>query len=339
MAGFGMIIGGAMSGWSEGRLSQIKAEREARMKELEEARQDRRIAEDREFRSREAELGRQHDTSMQGRREKFEGGQRELDRSFRSEEREDTQSFQGGESEKDRRFRSTEAETDRTFRAGEGDKDRGFRREEREDDQGFRGGEAEKDRKFRSEEAERSREDAGELVTGADGASYSRRGSKVSKITDEEGKPVKLAGQRPDDAPAEVQTAEWLIRQGVAASPEEAWRLVRGARTDPEKSRAAIYKAHLALLKPEFGTADGPAIQKEAMRLTDEVMRQLDEADAPPAKKSDQQSRVRTQDTEEVGTPANVIPSDPAKRVVGKVYINKKGQQARWMGTGWEPVK
>lgn len=58
MVGFGMILAGAAQGWSEGRLSQVKAEREQRLKELEEQRQDRRLTEDREFRSKEAAIGR-----------------------------------------------------------------------------------------------------------------------------------------------------------------------------------------------------------------------------------------------------------------------------------------
>lgn len=57
MAGMGMIVAGAMEGWSEGRLGEIKAERDARIQELENQRQDRRTQQDQTFRSREAEIG------------------------------------------------------------------------------------------------------------------------------------------------------------------------------------------------------------------------------------------------------------------------------------------
>lgn len=242
--------------------------------------------------------------------------------------------------ELDRQYKADEAEKDRQFRKTEGQTDREAQRKNLMDQQSFTASENEKNRASNAD-----------LLTTDEGDSVVRSGDKVKPLTDEEGNKVRLAATS-KDKPAEVSTAEWLVQNGVAKDAKDAWRLVRGARTDPEKSRAAIYKAHLALLKPELGARpeDGAAIQKEAMRLTDEVMKQLDEADAAeesgsavPATAGEPAAAsapaTKTQDTEEVVTPANVVPSDPAKRVVGKIYLNKQGQKARWTGKGWEPVK
>jgi hypothetical protein len=314
MAGFGMIIGRAAEGWSEGRLSQIKAEREARLKELEEQRQDRRLTEERQFRSREAEIGRG-----------FEAGEREKDRAATREGREDTQSFQSGEASTERKFRSGERVGDQEYQSGEKQKDREFT-----------GSENEKTRAARREEVSTS----ADIVKGADGNDYVRTPDGLKPVTDTEGRPVKLASET-KDKPAEVSTAEWLIQQGVAPDAASAWRMVRAARADPEKSRASIYKAWLdALTKGQLGTPDPAELEKHAREATEKTLEYLEMEDEAPAPGGGSgESKMRTQDTEEVGTAANVIPSDPAKRVVGKIYLNRKGEKARWTGKGWEVVR
>lgn len=309
MAGFGMILGGAMSGWSDARLDEIKAEREARLQELEAQRQDRRLADEREFRSREAALGREHDTAMADRSEKFQSKENEINRAATRENREDTQKYQSGENQEER----------------------SFRREEREGGQDFESTEREKDRDYRSTEADKQREAAGDLVTDDKGNSYSRTGSKVKPITGDDGKPVKLATTgSAASKPAEVSTAEWLVTQGVAPDAATAWKMVRSARSDPDKSRASIYKAWLdALTKGQLGTPDPAELEKQAREATEKTLQYLGDEDsagggAAPAQDSGASS---------------VIPSDPAKRVIGKTYTNKDGKKAIWRGNGWEPVQ
>ena len=58
MTGFAMVLGGMAKGVGGGLLEAARAKREAALKEIEEARQDRRLQEDREFRSQEAAIGR-----------------------------------------------------------------------------------------------------------------------------------------------------------------------------------------------------------------------------------------------------------------------------------------
>jgi hypothetical protein len=275
MAGFAMILGGAMSGWSDARLDEIKSEREARLQELEAQRQDRRLSEERDFRSKEAEIGRN-----------FDAGENAKTRTAASDARKETETFTSGESQKERDFRSTEAG--------------------------------------------KARDASGDLITDDQGNSYSRTGSKATPITDDKGNPVKVAsGGRAADKPAEVSTAEWLIQQGVASTPAEAWKMVRSARADPDKSRASIYKAWMdALTKGALGTPDAGELQKQAQDATEKTLQYLDAEPDSSGGGAGQDSGV-----------SNVIPSDPAKRTVGKTYTNKNGQKAIWKGNGWEIVQ
>lgn len=283
MGGFGMILGGAMSGWSDARLDEIKAEREARLQELEAQRQDRRLADERDFRSKEAEIGR---------------------------------NFEAGQTSKTEAFQSSENQ---------------------------------KERDFRSKEAAAGREAQGDLINDDKGTTYSRTGSTATPLKDDQGNPIKVAsGGKAQDKPAEVSTAEWLISQGVAKTPAEAWKMVRSARADPDKSRASIYKAWLdALTKGALGQPDAADLQKQAQDATEKTLQYLDQEPGDAGGDTGSQGGAgssktavpHTQDTEDVVTPANVIPADPAKRVINKVYINKNGQMARWKGNGWELVQ
>lgn len=72
MAGFGMILGGAVKGYGEGVLATAKAKREAALREVEEARQDKRIAEQREFQSRQDEIGRTAQSEENEKQRQFE---------------------------------------------------------------------------------------------------------------------------------------------------------------------------------------------------------------------------------------------------------------------------
>lgn len=276
MAGFGMILGGAMSGWSDARLDEIKSEREARLQELEAQRQDKRAADERDFRAKEADLGRQHDTSMQDSSQKFQAGQGDISRAATSTENQ-------------------------------------------------------KERDFRSTEAGKNRDASGDLITDDQGNSYSRTGSKATPLTGPDGKPIKVAsGGKAQDKPAEVSTAEWLIQQGVATNPADAWKMVRSARSDPDKSRASIYKAWLdALTKGAMGAPDAADLQKQAQDATEKTLQYLDEEPAASGNGASQQPSGASE----------AIPSDPSKRTVGKTYTNKNGQKAVWKGNGWEIVQ
>lgn len=211
MAGFGMILGGAVKGYGEGILAEAKAKRQAALDALEAERQDRRLAEDRDFRSKEAAIGR------------------------------DAQSAEN-----------------------------------------------EKQRQFQAGESEKNRMDKIDYVTDESGGTVGIRGGKSFKVTDEEGKQLKTLGTA-KDKPSDVATAEWLMQQGIAADPKEAWSMVRQSRANPDSTRAAMYKKFLDLLKPEFASSvDGNKIAAEAERLTNEYFDKI-EGDAPsktPAKVS-----------------------------------------------------
>lgn len=196
----------------------------------------------------------------------------------------------------------------------------------------FQSSEADKSRGFQSLEAQKTRDQAmllgGDTVTLDDGTTGVRRGDKVTPLTGPDGKPVKAIGAAKDKS-ADVSTAEWLIERGVAKTPEEAWERVRQARTDPEKSRAGIFKTLVtAATKDAVGTVDMEKVTADALKQTDVIMRHLNEADgdapadAPP-------STVKNEE-------APPAPRDPASRVKGKVYTNPAGRKGRWTGTGWE---
>lgn len=92
--------------------------------------------------------------------------------------------------------------------------------------------------------------------------------------TDEEGKPVKgltvfnrqdstsefrpgatitsRAGSSAGRPPADVAMAEWLIKNGVVNSPEEAWNTVRRARSNPDMERQKFYSN---ALRATYGNA------------------------------------------------------------------------------------
>ncbi|ESZ60635.1 hypothetical protein NL532_23980 [Mesorhizobium sp. C120A] len=265
MPGFAMILGGAMSGWSDAKLDEIKSEREERMKELEAQRQDKRLAEDRDFRSKEAEIG-------------------------------------------------------RNFEAGQADKTRAYGSEENQ-----------KQREFQSTEAGKTRDASGDLITDDQGNSYSRTGSSAKPLLDDKGKPIKAVSGKASDKPAEVSTAEWLIQQNVAANPAEAWKMVRSARNDPDKSRASIYKAWLdALTKGALGQPDPVELEKQAREATEKTLTYLNTED---------DSGGGAGQAGGAEGPGDVIPSDPAKRVVGKVYKAPNGKIAKWTGQGWELIQ
>jgi hypothetical protein len=207
MAGMGMIFAGAMEGWSEGRLGEIKAEREARIQELENQRQDRRTQQDQTFRSQEAAIG-----------------------------------------------------ADRQV-------------------------------------AENKRQEG------------------VSAIEKQKDRDATLA--RGVDKPADQQMVEYL--QSIGKTQDEALNWVKTSRgKSDEDSKLSLYKSILTA-----NGGDSEAAQKEA----DAVWEKYGNPGAAAAEQTKH------------GDDANVIPTDPGKRVVGRLYKAPNGKIAKWTGQGWELVK
>jgi hypothetical protein len=209
-------------------------------------------------------------------------------------------------------------------------------------DRDFRSSENEKSRQFQASENEKTRTAQGDVMTLEDGTAALRQGSTVTPITGEGGKPVKTLRKTSESTPADVQTAEWLVSRGVAKDVNEAWSMVRRTRENPEGGRAAIFKAFLSALKPEFGNVDGAKLQEEAQRLTEQTMRFLEQGSAP------QQSAPSAAPPPAISAPKDTgtgkggrypeAPRDPAQRKTGQVYTAPNGKKGRWMGTGWQPV-
>ena len=258
------------------------------------------------------------------------------------------------------------AEREAKLRALERQEDRDRQAKRDADERKFRSDEAAMSRDFTTKENDKTRAANADILTTESGDSVVRDGSSVKPLTDKDGKTVRLASGT-KDKPAEVSTAEWLIQNGVAKDAASAWRLVRSAKADPEKSRASIYKSWLDVLKPQWGVADGEALQKEAELRTQQTLDYLDREDgeapadeeastpAPTGASELKGGMVRkgyTVDPEkakanatkeaDMGTAANIIPANPADRVPNKIYM-LKGKMYRWMvdgdQAGWEPVK
>lgn len=267
------------------------------------------------------------------------------------------------------RLDQLKAEREAKLRSLERQEDRDWQVKRDADERKFRSDEAAMSRDFTSKENEKTRAANADILTTESGDSVVRDGSGVKPLTDKDGKPVRLASGT-KDKPAEVSTAEWLVQNGVASDAASAWRMVRSAKSDPEKSRASIYKSWMTVLKPEFGNADGEALQAEAELRTQQTLDYLnkeDEATPDGGKSADstpapagtgelkggmvrkggytvdpQKAKENATKEADMGTAANIIPSNPADRVPNKIYM-LKGKMYRWMvdgdQAGWEPVK
>jgi hypothetical protein len=163
--------------------------------------------------------------------------------------------------------------------------DRSFRSEEGKLDRDARLGEAATDREFRSKEgaldrsaqAENNRLSRQETITGADGTTYVRDGTTAAPLKNDKGEPLKTA-MKTADQPADVQTASWLIQQGIAATPEEAYKLVtqgKGDNITPAKIQEMAEKA----TKNEIGDGMGKSPEevqaireRNVKRLTETLM-------------------------------------------------------------------
>lgn len=117
----------------------------------------------------------------------------------------------------------------------------------------------------------------GDLVTAADGTTVRVQGNKATTILGPDNMPIKLM-PKASDTPAEVATMEYLIKNGAAKDVQDAWRQVRSAKSDPEKSQAGIYKMWVTSLTAQ-GTLSADEIQTEAMRRTNQAMDLLSQSD------------------------------------------------------------
>lgn len=242
MAGFGLIVAGAMGGWSEARLDEIKAEREARMKELDD--------------------------------------QRAAARAALSEDRADARS--------DKALAARKAE-------------------------------------FDAEQAT-----AGTYSTTDTGETVRVHGDTATPVKGADGKTIKLA-TKSADKPADQQMVEYLMSLGKTQDWALDWVKKSSTKSEGE-SKLSLYKAILTA-----NGGDSEAAQAETEKVWEKYGNPS--PDDSGAKADGSKAKVRTQDTEDVVTPANIIPADPALRVVGKKYMNSKGQMAIWTGEGWEAVQ
>lgn len=253
MAGFSAILGGAMEGWSNAKLDQIKADREERLKELEQQRADDRLASDQEFRSREAAIG---DARQVTENKRQEG--------------------------------------------------------------------------VKAIEAQKTRDAPGDLITDDQGNTLVRTGSTAKPLVDDKGKPIKqsTAGQGKFEIDRRYQM---LIAAGM--EEKKAAKIAAGEKMPGEMDIANLVEKQLGTEgygKESFGTPSDDDLAKIRARraeLTDSYRKLFgqDAGDQSP--------------DSGVEGPGDVIPSDPTKRVVGKVYKAPNGKIAKWTGQGWELIQ
>jgi len=209
----------------------------------------------------------------------------------------------------------------------------------------FSAAENEKSRAFTSEQNRITRESGGDAITLEDGTIGIRQGTSLKPLTGPDGKPVKGVAKSAGDAPADVQTAEWLVQKGVAKNPAEAFRMVREARSDPEKSRTAIFNKWVDALTKNSYSVDGDKVRAEAERLTNETLTFLDQGEgggAPAAgggAPAAANAPAASAPTAGKGGRFPDAPRDKAARKVGQVYMAPDGRKVRWKGEGWEPVQ
>lgn len=206
----------------------------------------------------------------------------------------------------------------------------------------------------------REDETAGDLHTAEDGSVVRVHKGKGSTVTGPDGKPLRLR-QTPKDGstPADVATAEWLIRQGVAKDATEAWDKVRRARDNPNSRARLVLDTFKALKEDARDRRSDVEKRREAETIVDGILAGEDGAVAPAAP-GNQPSAAggaatapaaapaaparrpfpRTADDarREFGTGIPAAPRDPSQREVGKTYLAPDGRKVKWRGTGWQVV-
>lgn len=110
-----------------------------------------------------------------------------------------------------------------------------------------------------------------EMITLEDGTAGLRKGSKVETLTGPDGKPVKAITTQNTD-PSEVKTAEWLVRNGVAADAKEAWDKVRSARTSADSRAKLIIDAYKAMKEDPADQRPDSVKRAEAEQMVDSMI-------------------------------------------------------------------
>lgn len=219
------------------------------------------------------------------------------------------------------------------------------RREERlrKLDQDFMLRRDEAQRAFQSSENDKNRaadiDRGGDVIQMEDKSYGVRRGNKVEPLIGPDGKPAKVAtATDTSKMPADAQMVEYLVNSGVFPNRKAAWDATKRSVSDPNKTRADIYKGWLDVLtKNSFGNVDAGKVAEEAQRRTEETMVYL-EGPKPDAPSSAALAETGTGKGDRV-TSFPPAPRDPAARKAGQVYSAPDGRKGRWTGSGWEIVE
>jgi len=151
----------------------------------------------------------------------------------------------------------------RQFQTQQDESQRAFTREENE--KGRAADQAYRDRSLGLEEqrVRLAQEQSGDVVQTEDGPAV-RRGTTVEPITDKDGNRVRLQTTG-KEKPADIATAEWLITNGVAKDPTEAFQLIKqGVKADA--TPAEVEKMVEAATKAEIDAGAVGADEIDAAR-------------------------------------------------------------------------
>lgn len=128
-------------------------------------------------------------------------------------------------------------------------------------------------------------------------------------------------------APAEVQTAKWLLANGVASSEEEAWSMARSAKSKSRQDFALEYAR--VMMSNQDPMSEATVSTDQAIQAG---LQLYDRVNAEGQRRPAQQQRAQGGEGE------------TGPLAVGKVYRNAKGEQAKVAGFDsqgkpiWEPV-
>lgn len=143
--------------------------------------------------------------------------------------------------------------------------DRDFRSSEAAIARDFSASESAKSRAASAEEGRLGRIDT---LTAEDGTTLLRDGETVRPLKGEDGKPVKTLSTSKDSKPADVASAEWLIKNGAATDAADAWSKVRSAR-EGQTTAADIEEMTEKAVKTELGDSFTPPSPEQVQESRD----------------------------------------------------------------------
>jgi len=88
---------------------------------------------------------------------------------------------------------------------------------------------------------------------------------------------VPVTASRAASQPAKLQMVEWLMRNNVAASPEEAWQLVNQGVESPNKIRAQVFNGVFRAVMGGFPTPSAQEAENVANEVANEFVRNMTE--------------------------------------------------------------